>query len=69
MQLPSGVLPLMVLSEFGETSAILITLESESLTYRSLEKELGRLERICVSFHCFKYKKLRTPKRAIELIP
>lgn len=35
----------MVLSEFGETSAILITLESESLTYRSLEKELGRLER------------------------
>lgn len=45
VHLPSGVLPLMVISEFGETSAILITLESESLTYKALEEELGKLER------------------------
>ncbi|NLA15420.1 MAG: efflux RND transporter permease subunit [Bacteroidales bacterium] len=44
VNLPSGVLPLMVLSEFGETSAILITLESESLSYKSLEDLLATLE-------------------------
>jgi multidrug efflux pump subunit AcrB len=43
-QLPPGVLPLMVISEFGETSAILITLESQSLTYDQLEGLLDRLE-------------------------
>ncbi|HBG53651.1 MAG TPA: AcrB/AcrD/AcrF family protein, partial [Rikenellaceae bacterium] len=43
-QLPPGVLPLMVISEFGETSAILITLESESLTYDQLDDCLDRLE-------------------------
>lgn len=43
-QLPPGVLPLMVMSEFGETSAILITLESESLTYDQLDDYLDRLE-------------------------
>ncbi len=44
MQLPSGVLPIMVLSEFGETSAILITLESEALSYENLEDLLSTLE-------------------------
>jgi len=43
-QLPAGVLPLIVISEFGETSAILITLESESLTYAQLEDLLDELE-------------------------
>ena len=43
-QLPPGVLPLMVISEFGETSAILITLESESLTYEQLDDYLDGLE-------------------------
>lgn len=43
-QLPPGVLPLMVISEFGETSAILITLESDSRTYDQLGELLDRLE-------------------------
>jgi multidrug efflux pump len=44
VQLPPGVLPLMVVSEFGETSAILITLESDSKTYTQLGKIMDRLE-------------------------
>jgi Cation/multidrug efflux pump len=44
MQLPSGVLALMANDDFGDTSAILITLESEDKTYRELEKYLEELQ-------------------------
>jgi len=43
-QLPSGVLALMSDNDFGETSALLITLESDSKTYRELESYLDELE-------------------------
>lgn len=43
-QLPVGVLALMVNDDFGDTSALLITLESEDKTYRELEKYLEELE-------------------------
>jgi len=43
-QLPSGVLALMANDDFGDTSAILITLESEDKTYRELEKYLEELQ-------------------------
>jgi multidrug efflux pump subunit AcrB len=36
-QLPKGVLAVQVVDDFGDTSALLITLESESKTYRELE--------------------------------
>lgn len=49
-QLPSGVLALVVNDDFGDTSALLISLESEDKTYRELETCLddleGRLRRI-----------------------
>ena len=44
MQLPSGVLALMSNSDFGDTSALLITLESDHKTYRELEEYLNELE-------------------------
>ena len=44
VQLPVGVLALMVNDDFGDTSALLITLESEDKTYRELEKYLEELE-------------------------
>nr|WP_321377775.1 efflux RND transporter permease subunit [uncultured Bacteroides sp.] len=44
MQLPSGVLALMANDDFGDTSALLITLESEDKTYRELEKYLEELQ-------------------------
>ncbi|WP_080905947.1 efflux RND transporter permease subunit [Parabacteroides sp. Marseille-P3160] len=44
MQLPSGVLALIANDDFGDTSALLITLESETKTYRQLEKQLENLE-------------------------
>lgn len=43
-QLPAGVLALMVNDDFGDTSALLITLESQDKTYRELEKYLEELE-------------------------
>ncbi len=43
-QLPVGVLALIVNDDFGDTSALLITLESEDKTYRELEKYLEELE-------------------------
>lgn len=50
LQLPSGVLALVVNDDFGDTSALLISLQSESKTYRELEHYLddleGRLRRI-----------------------
>lgn len=43
-QLPVGVLALIANDDFGDTSALLITLESEDKTYRELEKYLETLE-------------------------
>ncbi|WP_288205413.1 efflux RND transporter permease subunit [uncultured Parabacteroides sp.] len=43
-QLPIGVLALIANDDFGDTSALLITLESEDKTYRELEKYLETLE-------------------------
>lgn len=43
-QLPSGVMALMANDDFGDTSALLITLESEDKTYRELEKYLEELQ-------------------------
>ena len=44
MHLPSGVLALIVNSEFGDTSALLITLESDNATPRELEDYMKKLE-------------------------
>lgn len=44
MQLPSGVLALIANDDFGDTSALLITLESDTKTYRQLEEQLEILE-------------------------
>lgn len=50
MQLPAGVLALVVNDDFGDTSALLVSLQSEHKTYRELENYLddleGRLRRI-----------------------
>jgi multidrug efflux pump subunit AcrB len=43
-QLPSGVLALIANDDFGDTSALLISLESETKTYRQLETYLENLE-------------------------
>lgn len=43
-KLPSGVLALIANDDFGDTSALLITLESEQKTYRELENYLNELE-------------------------
>lgn len=43
-QLPAGVLALVVIDDFGQTSAILITLESETKTYQQLSDLLDNLE-------------------------
>ena len=43
-QLPSGVLAVIANDDFGDTSALLITLESEDKTYRELEDYLESLE-------------------------
>ncbi|HEX2920101.1 MAG TPA: efflux RND transporter permease subunit [Bacteroidales bacterium] len=45
--LPSGVLALIANSDFGDTSAMLITLSSDSKSYKELEKELKKLEAEC----------------------
>jgi len=41
--LPSGVLALMAVDDFGDTSAMLITLESDDKTYRELHQYVERL--------------------------
>ncbi len=43
-QLPSGVLALVANNDFGDTSALLITLESDNKSYRELETYLNQLE-------------------------
>ena len=45
--LPSGVLALMGNNDFGDTSAMLITLSSEGKSYKELEKELNKLKSEC----------------------
>lgn len=47
MTLPSGVLALIANSDFGDTSAILITLSSDTRSYRELEEQLEKLEAEC----------------------
>ena len=44
MQLPAGVMAVMVNDDFGETSALLLALESEEKTYREMEEHMDRLE-------------------------
>lgn len=43
-QLPAGVLALIANDDFGDTSALLIALESDTKTYRQLDKYLENLE-------------------------
>ena len=45
--LPSGVLALVANSDFGDTSALLITLSSDTKSYKEMEKELKKLEAGC----------------------
>lgn len=47
MSLPTGVLALIANSDFGDTSALLITLSSDTKTYKELEEELKKLETEC----------------------
>ena len=42
--LPSNVLAVMVQDDFGDTSALLITMESEDKTYRELDDYMDRLQ-------------------------
>lgn len=46
-QLPTGVVALIANSDFGDTAALLITLSSDSRSYRELETELTKLEAEC----------------------
>ena len=43
-QLPKGVLAVMVMDDFGDTSALLITMESEDKTYRELNDYMDGLK-------------------------
>ncbi|HEX2936299.1 MAG TPA: efflux RND transporter permease subunit, partial [Bacteroidales bacterium] len=47
MSLPSGVLALIANSDFGDTSALLITLTSDTHSYKELEEQLKKLESEC----------------------
>jgi multidrug efflux pump len=47
MTLPAGVIALIANSDFGDTSALLITLSSETSSYKELEEELKKLEAEC----------------------
>ncbi|MEI6885749.1 MAG: efflux RND transporter permease subunit [Bacteroidota bacterium] len=47
MTLPSGVLALIANSDFGDTSALLITLSSDTKSYKELEEQLKKLESDC----------------------
>lgn len=44
MTLPSGILALIANTDFGDTSALLITLSSDTKTYKELEEQLKKLE-------------------------
>ncbi len=44
MQLPPGVLAVEVISNFGDTSALLVTMESEDKTYRELSNYMDALQ-------------------------
>lgn len=45
--LPSGVLALMANSDFGDTSAMLVTLSSDTKGYKDMENELKKLKAEC----------------------
>jgi multidrug efflux pump subunit AcrB/outer membrane protein TolC len=45
--LPMGVLALIANSDFGDTSALLITLSSDTKSYKEMEEELKKLEAEC----------------------
>ncbi|HEX3006538.1 MAG TPA: efflux RND transporter permease subunit, partial [Bacteroidales bacterium] len=47
MSLPTGVLALVANSDFGDTSALLITLSSDSKSYKEMEEQLKKLEAEC----------------------
>jgi multidrug efflux pump subunit AcrB/outer membrane protein TolC len=47
MTLSPGIMALFADSDFGDTSALLITLSSDSKSYKELEEELKRLETEC----------------------
>jgi multidrug efflux pump len=47
MTLPTGVIALIANSDFGDTSALLITLSSETGSYKDLEEQLKKLEAEC----------------------
>ena len=47
MTLPSGVIALIANSDFGDTSALLITLSSDTQSYKELEEQLKKLESEC----------------------
>jgi len=47
MTLPSGVVALIANSDFGDTSALLITLSSDTKSYKELEEQLKKLESEC----------------------
>lgn len=47
MTLPAGVVALFVNSDFGDTAALLITLSSDTRSYRELEEQLERLGAEC----------------------
>ncbi len=47
MTLPSGVAALIANSDFGDTSALLITLSSDTRSYKELEEQLRKLESEC----------------------
>lgn len=47
MTLPTGVVALVANSDFGDTSALLITLSSDSRDYKEMEQQLKKLEAEC----------------------
>ncbi|MCB8965247.1 MAG: efflux RND transporter permease subunit, partial [Bacteroidales bacterium] len=51
MNLPSGVLALIVNSDFGDTAALLITLSSDTKSYKEMEEQLKKLESECRKIH------------------
>jgi len=47
MTLPGGVMALIANADFGDTSALLITLSSDTKSYKELEEQLKKLENEC----------------------
>jgi multidrug efflux pump subunit AcrB/outer membrane protein TolC len=47
MTLPTGVIALIANADFGDTSALLITMSSETRSYKELEEQLKKLEAEC----------------------